>query len=238
VRFRFLSVFISFWLCHSPAFAFDLEDYATTYRSTRDAWIKAADEFEVAVIDYMNHRVAAIEMGIDPNDDDFLAAITNDNMSNTCETTETFGEAALAYGRLISMAAAYLTDHLAAVDDDLNNSLSTYRQGRDAAVIAFTDSFGDPFIPNVATGTAQQEDLKSQLIYFRGQVTTSAWEYSLAAPPYTAATAAYRAASSTYNSLLRSVNEQFIVRYADIKSGGGSSDPRLDLIAPLPNSLK
>lgn len=238
MRFRFLSAFISLWLCHSSAFAFDLDDYATTYRATRDAWIKAQHEFELAVVDYMNHRAQAIEVGIDPNDDDFLAAITSDNMSNTCETTETFGEAALAYGRLISLTSAYLTDHIAAVDDDLNSSLATYRQGRDAAVAAFADSFGDPFIPNVATGTAQQEDLKSQLIIIRGQVTTSAWEYSLATSPYKAATAAYRAASTTYSSLLRSVNEQFIVRYADIKSGGGSSDPRLDLIAPLPNSLK
>ena len=35
--------------CHVPlALLFDLEDYATTYRATRDAYLKAANELKLA----------------------------------------------------------------------------------------------------------------------------------------------------------------------------------------------
>ena len=40
----------SAFLVHTTMFAllFDLEDYATTYRATRDAYLKAANELKLA----------------------------------------------------------------------------------------------------------------------------------------------------------------------------------------------
>lgn len=42
----------------SSAFAFDLEDYATTYRATRDAYLKAANEMKLATGPYKSARNA------------------------------------------------------------------------------------------------------------------------------------------------------------------------------------
>jgi hypothetical protein len=44
--------------CHCRMFAllFDLEDYATTYRATRDAYLKAANELKLATGPYKAAR--------------------------------------------------------------------------------------------------------------------------------------------------------------------------------------
>jgi hypothetical protein len=44
-----LAVLILFTTASFSAYSFDLEDYATTYRATRDAYIKAANELELAI---------------------------------------------------------------------------------------------------------------------------------------------------------------------------------------------
>ena len=43
-----------------PAQAFDLEDYATTYRATRDAYLKAANELKLATGPYKASRDAYV----------------------------------------------------------------------------------------------------------------------------------------------------------------------------------
>lgn len=54
-------------LAGSPltARAFDLEDYATTYRATRDAWLKASNELKLAGNAYRMTRLALTVMGFD-----------------------------------------------------------------------------------------------------------------------------------------------------------------------------
>jgi hypothetical protein len=47
------------------AFSFDLEDYATTYRATRDAYLKAEDELDHVVGIYSRMRKAAELIGFD-----------------------------------------------------------------------------------------------------------------------------------------------------------------------------
>jgi hypothetical protein len=50
-------------VCASPqmfALLFDLEDYATTYRATRDAYLKAANELKLATGPYKAARDAYV----------------------------------------------------------------------------------------------------------------------------------------------------------------------------------
>lgn len=47
-----------FLILSTSAFAFDLEDYATTYRATRDAYLKAANEMKLATGPYKSARNA------------------------------------------------------------------------------------------------------------------------------------------------------------------------------------
>jgi hypothetical protein len=50
-----------------PAIAFDLEDYATTYRATRDAYLKAANELKLSTGPYKSARDAYIAANIKYN---------------------------------------------------------------------------------------------------------------------------------------------------------------------------
>jgi hypothetical protein len=47
------------------AFSFDLEDYATTYRATRDAYLKADNELKLAIGIFARSRMAAQLVGFD-----------------------------------------------------------------------------------------------------------------------------------------------------------------------------
>jgi len=52
-------IFVSLIFCLSSAsYAFDLEDNATTYRATRDAYLKAANEMKLATGPYKAAREA------------------------------------------------------------------------------------------------------------------------------------------------------------------------------------
>lgn len=58
-RSKFLTFFIlTFALA---AQAFDIEDYATTYRATRDAYLKSANELKLATGPYVSARKAYVE---------------------------------------------------------------------------------------------------------------------------------------------------------------------------------
>jgi hypothetical protein len=46
------------------AHAFDIEDYATTYRATRDAYLKSANELKLATGPYVAARKAYVEASL------------------------------------------------------------------------------------------------------------------------------------------------------------------------------
>lgn len=70
--------FILALILSSPAQAFDLEDYATTYRATRDAYLKAANELKLATGPYkaaQNSYFQAVETYISTLNDGSPAVI-------------------------------------------------------------------------------------------------------------------------------------------------------------------
>ena len=232
-----LAILVPLLLSVTPSWAFDLEDYASTYRATREQWISSRDALEKQSDVYMTVRAAAVGAGIDPNDAKLLDAINSDGMTITCGSAAAFDDAALAYGRLISFTSAYLPDHIANLKNDMDDSQSDYRLQRSAQLQTFKSSFGDPVIPGAETGT-RQADLLALLLTERDELRTAVEAHSNAIPAYKAAMAAYRAASTTYSSVLRTRDEYFVIQESAAKTGISLSDPRLELIAPLPNTLK
>lgn len=51
-----------------PAMAFDLEDYATTYRATRDAYLKSANELKLATGPYKAAKEAYVAANVKYNE--------------------------------------------------------------------------------------------------------------------------------------------------------------------------
>lgn len=234
--------FLGYLLCVSaaPAWAFDLEDYAGSFRVTRDAWLLAQDQYELAVNAYRNYRASAVAEGIDPDDDIILSIIDGEDLTKMCQSANHFTAASSAYGRFITHASAYVdTSDLGALHDELENSMTAYRSGLDDAITVFDNSRPEAFIPGGASNaTAYQVLLRDLLIDAADEVMKTGWELSLATPVYQAALAAYKAASNTYTAALRLTGEFNVVRSADVRQAAASPDPRLDFIEPLPNDLK
>ena len=72
-----------------PAMAFDLEDYATTYRATRDAYLKAANELKLATGPYTAAHDAYVAANIKYNaslgsPDDIRIAIASAKVRKNC----------------------------------------------------------------------------------------------------------------------------------------------------------
>lgn len=57
---KWLYLFVALSISIS-AHAFDLEDYATTYRATRDAYLKAANELKLATGPYKSARDSYVQ---------------------------------------------------------------------------------------------------------------------------------------------------------------------------------
>lgn len=74
IRYRFgatLALALALPLASPPdARAFDLEDYATTLRATRDAWLKASREVELALPHFLAARLIAKSWGVNVDDSD------------------------------------------------------------------------------------------------------------------------------------------------------------------------
>ena len=126
----------------------EVADYETTYEATRDAWIRAYDEYEQAVNAYRVYRAAGVTAGVDPNDALVLSIIDGNNLTDTCQGANYFTEASLAIGQFITHASAYAKiDDLVGFANEFNVSSSAYRQGRDDKLRTLDDGRGIAFIP-------------------------------------------------------------------------------------------
>jgi hypothetical protein len=65
IKFKFLCLMLL--VLSAPVIAFDLEDYATTYRSTRDAYVKSVNELKLATGPYQAAQEAYIAANIKYN---------------------------------------------------------------------------------------------------------------------------------------------------------------------------
>lgn len=218
----------------------EVADYETTYEATRDAWIRAYDEYEQAVNAYRVYRAAGVTAGVDPNDALVLSIIDGNNLTDTCQGANYFTEASLAIGQFITHASAYAKiDDLVGFANEFNVSSSAYRQGRDDKLRTLDDGRGIAFIPaEITNPTAYQNNMLDYIKSGADSVMRAANELSLATPPYKAAEAAYKALTNTYTATSRGVSEFLVVRMAEVKKSPALPDPRLNFIEPLSNDLK
>ena len=218
----------------------EVEDYETSYKATRDAWLQAWNEYELAVNYYRIIRVPAVAAGVNPNDALVLSIIDGNNLTDTCQGANYFTDASLAMGQFITHASAYakIAD-LEAFNSENEVSATAYRAGRDDKLRALDDGRGIAFIPaESADASDYQDDMVVLVKAASDAVMRAANELSLATPPYKAAEAAYKAATNTYTATLRGVTEFVVVRMAEVKKSPASPDPRLNFIEPLSNDLK
>lgn len=217
-----------------------IEDYEMSYKATRDAWLKAWYEYELAVNGYRLYRAAGVEAGVDPNDALILSIIDGNNLTDTCQGANYFTEASLAMGQFITHASAYAkVDDLEAFNSEFETSATAYRAGRDTKITDFDAGRGIAFVPpEVTNPTTYQNDMVTYIEASAQSVMKAANELSLATPPYKAAEAAYKALTNTYTATSRAVSEFIVVRLAEVKKSPASPDPRINFIEPLSNDLK
>ena len=217
-----------------------ISDFESEYEATRAAWVKAWNEYELAVDYYRIMRVPAVAAGVDPNDALELSIIDGNSLTDMCQGADSFTDASLAMGQFITHASAYakITD-LEAFDSERVTSATAFRAGRDDKLRALDLERGIAFIPSESDdGSAYQDDMVDVVKSAADAVMKAANELSLATPPYKAAEAAYKAATNTYTATLRGVTEFVVVRMAEVKKSPASPDPRLNFIEPLSNDLK
>ena len=218
----------------------EIADYETTYEATRDAWIRAYNEYELAVNAYRLYRAAGVEAGVDPNDALVLSIIDGNNLTDTCQGANYFTESSLAIGQFITHASAYAKiDDLVGFANEFDASSSAYREGRDDKIQDLDGVRGIAFIPaEVTNPTTYQNNMLNYVKAGADAVMQAAHELSLATPPYKAAEAAYKALTNTYTATSRGVSEFLVVRMAEVKKSPASPDPRLNFIEPLSSDLK
>ena len=218
----------------------EIDQYENTYIATRNAWIRAYEEYELAVNAYRVYRAAGVEAGVDPNDALVLSIIDGNNLTDTCQGANYFTESSLAIGQFITHASAYAKiDDLAGFAYEFDVSSSAFREGRDDKLRTLDGGRGIAFIPTEVTNpTTYQNNMLNYIKNGADTVMQTANELSLATPPYKAAEAAYKALTNTYTATSRGVSEFLVVRMAEVKKSPASPDPRLNFIAPLSNDLK
>jgi hypothetical protein len=217
-----------------------ISKFESEYEATRNAWVKAWNEYELAVDYYRIMRVPAVAAGVDPNDALELSIIDGNSLTDMCQGADWFTDASLAMGQFITHASAYakITD-LEAFDSERVTSATAFRAGRDDKIRTLDAGRGIAFIPSESDdGSAYQDDMVDVMKPAADAVMKAANELSLATPPYKAAEAAYKAATNTYTATLRGVTEFVVVRMAEVKKSPASPDPRLNFIEPLSNDLK
>ena len=231
------------------AVAFDLEDYATTYRATRDAWLQASNEYELAIQGYLRYRNYAQDAGINPNDALLLQSLLSDSLRGGCNG-EQFAAASSALALLVRHVLPYVTptdrgnflrgDGIAG---GLLQAITSYRAGRDSALQDYealiagnAPSVTGP--PLVDLGAADRDTILAGLIARRDAALTAQLELSFATPPFKAAYAAYLGASQRYQAGIRKANEYLWARQAVVNGQGVAASRLMSLIQPLPRELR
>lgn len=184
--------------------AFDLEDYAGTFRATRDAYEKAVNEFQLAKRAYDLDRAKAVDLGIDPADS--TLNIPTSLITGSCENTQ-FGGLGKAYGDLFKFAGTALSPTTSAlIDREFGEDfLGSYRAYRSRAVTEFSSSQPPPtVIGTPADCDAEQQGLALERLQIsRDALIRAANEMAAATPPFFAARSAYTFAANAY---VRSIN--------------------------------
>ena len=158
------------------ASAFDLEDYATTYRATRDAYLKAANELKLATGPYKAAR------------DAYVAA--------TATYTKSLYER-----RRLGEADGVDAKHLKILQSAYWNAASSESAGQTAeSIVKFMGSFNNQ--PSKGRKLFDLEDYASTYRATRDAYLKAANELKLATGPYKAARDAYVAATATYTKSL------------------------------------
>jgi ABC-type transporter lipoprotein component MlaA len=157
------------------AMAFDLEDYATTYRATRDAYLKAANELKLATGPYKAAR------------DAYVAA------------TATYTKSLYERRRLGEKEMSGDASHLKILQSAYWNAGSS--ESADGTVENIV-KFMDTFKPSNGRKLFDLEDYATTYRATRDAYLKAANELKLATGPYKAARDAYVAATATYTKSL------------------------------------
>lgn len=212
---RCLGVFAALAIVSTPlaASAFDLEDYATTYRATRDAMLKALNEVRLAHTAYMEIRAHAVMHGWDPHDEDWqmppgLVAGSCESPPGKAFGSNIFGPAiGHAMGNFVREMADVLSPEAWDAIFAHQELIATYfRASRDYYLKLTNQVMLATHIPtqSLASECTDQvyytdyEDLLTTLRARRDAYLKAINEYSLSIPPYKAALAAYHAATEVY----------------------------------------
>jgi hypothetical protein len=197
-----------------PASAFDLEDYATTMRATRDAMLKALNEARLAHVAYMDFLVLGRTYGVDVHEEVWL--YPESLTSGSCTTPPGFAFATNftgpAYGHALANFIREMADVLppSVWDRVFGNSEianSWFRSQRDVYLKSNNESMLASNLPtidptkNLCVDRSYQydiEDLLTTLRAGRDAYLKAGNELALSIPPYKAALAAYRAATDVY----------------------------------------
>lgn len=197
--------------------AFDLEDYATTYRATRDAMLKATNEVRLAYAAYVLFRGDMAYHGWDVHDAAWQ--MTPGLVSASCESPPGVAFASNLYGPddghafgnfIREMSDVLSRDAMSAVLRDPEDMASWYRQQRDAYSKVMSEAWvtiqPTKTLPDHCADTDYinnwwgdvDEYVNTRWRAGRDALLKAIREYQLSIPPYKAALAAYRAATDVY----------------------------------------
>lgn len=198
----------------TPANAFDLEDYATTMRATRDAMFKAINELRLAWGFYYIVLDHGRRYGIDVHEENWL--VPESVISGSCETPPGFAFATNftgpEYGHALANFIRQMGDvlppelwDLAVGSQEVKDTW--FRAQRDRAMKEYNENILATWIPTVTPTDStcvdhayfnDIEDLQTTLRAVRDAYMKAGNELALSIPPYKAAVAAYHAATDVY----------------------------------------
>ena len=202
----FLALAIELLVVAPRSYAFDLEDYATTMRATRDIYLREFADYESQLRMYMDVRSAVVFFGGMPRDEAFLASIGDDKISGSCEGTQ-FSDVAPALGNYYRYIFPYTSQktpdpYLDVLEDEFG---VTYRSELEQQILARFGQPSDSDAPqtnitvdwpsgsNVTCG-----DLCDILNREAHALAHASKDLSSSIPPAKAAARAYEIASSVY----------------------------------------
>jgi hypothetical protein len=223
-----------------PVLAFDLEDYATTHRATRDAYARAQNEYKMAVAEhYFNSQAAA------DADAPVYTAVILDYISQMANVLKgdcgDYSGALAERGRALSLfynrADEIVGDTtlLSVLSDAREDEATAFRTAtNDAVVFNYEVTWNElAGIPDIN----YHADMITTLRDSAAEVARAGNDLTLAIPPYKAAYAAYLAATTTYTGALRTSQSFVYNRSASVRADVNLSDPLIALPS-LPNGLR
>ena len=240
----FVSSLLSIFLgaqASMPVLAFDLEDYATTARATRDAYRKAYHEYRLAVEAHYFNSQAAVDAGVPAYNAvilDYISLMANVVKGDCGDYSGPIAGRGRALSSFFNRSDEIVGDtgsllELTNAEDEARTAI---RAANDSAVQDNFEVTWDSLagIPNVSyysdSGVFTLRDTASA-------VATAGNELTLSIPPTKAAYAAYLAATTTYVGAVRTSQSFFNNRIASLRADVNLSDPLIALPV-LPNGLR